>query len=79
MTRRPVVAVWHWWPVFVARCQVRSLWEGLPGPWPVKAALCVACLAIPGPQDELLLLAVTAAFRVWRGRGAGATRGRPCT
>lgn len=60
--------VWHDWHVYCAREWVREAWAGLPGPWWCKALLCAACLAVPGPQDELLLLAVTAACRAWRAR-----------
>ena len=48
-----------WW-VFVLRYEARELWRALPGPWWVKVLLIVATQAIPGPQDELVLLAVVA-------------------
>jgi hypothetical protein len=55
---------------FLASYYVRETWAGLPGPWPVKVALIAACLAIPGPQDEVLLLAVTQFCRARRARKA---------
>ena len=58
------------WPVFVAWFYLRETWRGLPGPWPVKLAIIGACLAIPGPQDEILLLAVTQFFRARKARKA---------
>ncbi len=61
-------AAFHAWPSFLARYYVRQTWQGLPGPWPVKVALLAVCLAIPGPQDELLLLAVTQVCRARRAR-----------
>jgi hypothetical protein len=65
-----IARVWHWWPVYLARFYVRELWRDLPGPWPVKVALVAICLAIPGPQDELLLIALTRVCRAWRKRHA---------
>jgi hypothetical protein len=38
--------------------KVAQLWHALPGPTWVKVALLVVCLAIPGPGDEIALLAV---------------------
>jgi hypothetical protein len=55
-----MVTVWHSWPAFLVRYYLRETWRGLPGPWPVKLALLGVCLAIPGPQDEILLIALTA-------------------
>ncbi len=55
-------AVAGWW-VFVLRYEAREMWRALPGPWWVKVLLIVITQAIPGPQDELVLLAVVAAFR----------------
>lgn len=55
-------AVWH----FV----VKQTWKDLPGPAPVKVALLLICLAIPGPQDELLLIAFTRVCRAYRARQA---------
>lgn len=55
---------WFWGTV--ARFEARRLWQSLPGPWPVKVLLIVLTQAIPGPQDELLLLAVVAGWRAWR-------------
>lgn len=56
-----------WWS-FVLRYEARELWRSLPGPWWVKALLIAVCVAIPGPQDELILLAVVAACRKRRAR-----------
>ena len=57
-----MTAVASWW-VFVLRYEAREMWRALPGPWWVKVLLIVITQAIPGPQDELVLLAVVAAFR----------------
>ena len=51
-----------WW-AYVIRYEAREMWRALPGPWPVKVLLVVACQAIPGPLDEIALLAVVAAVR----------------
>jgi hypothetical protein len=66
--KRTALAAWHAWPVFVVRFYLLETWRGLPGPWPVKLLLIAVCLAIPGPQDEILLLLVTQALRVRRAR-----------
>lgn len=63
-------AAWHSWPAFCARFYARETWRGLPGPWPVKLALMGVCLAVPGPADEIALLAVTQAFRARHARKA---------
>jgi hypothetical protein len=55
-------------PLFLAIYYLRQTWDDLPGPWPVKVALCAICLAIPGPQDELTLIALTRLCRAWRAR-----------
>lgn len=47
---------------------MRQTWDDMPGPAPVKLALVIICLAIPGPQDEILLIAFTRACRAWRKR-----------
>lgn len=52
---------------------IRQTWEDMPGPAPVKIALVAVCVAIPGPQDELLLLALTRVFRAWHQRQATQT------
>jgi hypothetical protein len=56
-----------WWS-YVVWFYAMQLWRSLPGPWPVKVLLLVATQAIPGPLDEIALLAVTGAFRKWRAR-----------
>lgn len=66
-----MTAVWHSWPVYLARYYAKQTWRDMPGPAPVKIALVVACLLIPGPQDELLLIAFTRACRAWRKRKGG--------
>ena len=57
-----MTGVVSWW-AYVIRYEAREMWRGLPGPWPVKVLLVVACQAIPGPLDEIALLAVVAAVR----------------
>jgi hypothetical protein len=59
------LAAW-WW--LVLRYALRDLWDGLPGPWWCKVALVAVCTAIPGGLDEVVLLALTAAWRRWRAR-----------
>jgi hypothetical protein len=59
---------WIWW---WAKGQFRELWEAMPGPWWVKAVIVGACLAIPGPQDEILLILVLKACKVMRARRDG--------
>jgi hypothetical protein len=54
--------------LYAVRTEIRSMWDSLPGPWPVKLALVVACQAIPGPLDEIALVAVVAAWRRYRAR-----------
>ena len=56
-----------WW-LYVARVTAAELWRSRPGPWPVKALLVVACVAIPGPFDEVALVAITAAWRKRKSR-----------
>lgn len=58
-----------WW-AFLARYYARQLWDSLPGPWPVRVLLIGACLAIPGPADEIALAAVVAACRARKRRAA---------
>ena len=57
-----MIAVASWW-AYVVRYEAREAWRALPGPWWCKALLLAACLAIPGPADEVALLAITAALR----------------
>jgi hypothetical protein len=63
-------AIWHAWPVFLARYYVHRTWDDLPGPTWVKALLIVACVAIPGPADELALIGITRICRTWRAHRA---------
>lgn len=58
-------ARWYGLAVWLA---VLQLWRDMPGPWWVKVLLVAVCLAIPGPQDELLLILLTRVFRAWRSR-----------
>ena len=51
-----------WW-VFVVRHEVRELWRALPGPWWCKVALLVVTQVIPGPADDVALLAVLGYLR----------------
>jgi hypothetical protein len=51
-----------WWG-YVLRYEAREMWRALPGPWWVKALLITVCLLIPGPQDEIALALIVAAFR----------------
>ena len=37
--------------------KVAQLWRALPGPTWAKVLLIALCLAIPGPADELILIA----------------------
>ena len=50
--------------------EAREMYRALPGPHWVKIGIIAACFAIPGPQDELLLLAILAACRYIRYRKA---------
>jgi hypothetical protein len=48
--------------------EAREMYRSLPGPHWVKVAIIAACLAIPGPQDEILLLVIVGACRYIRSR-----------
>jgi hypothetical protein len=65
-----MIATWpSWrWPAYVVADFIRDTYRSLPGPWWCKAMLVAICLAIPGPQDELLLLAIVAISRRIRAR-----------
>lgn len=52
---------------WVAR-KLRGLWDALPGPTWVKVALLVGCLLIPGPGDEIALVAIAGALAVRKAR-----------
>lgn len=61
------LAVWY---IVAAYMTVRSGWLTLPGPWPVKLALGIViaailggCLLIPGPADELAVMALLGLFK----------------
>jgi hypothetical protein len=56
------------WAWFLVRFYAVRLWRDLPGPWPVKVVLIVACVAIPGPFDEVALVALPRVCRAWRNR-----------
>lgn len=66
--RALALRAWHSWPVYCARDLLVSLWNGLPGPWPVKVLLILACQLIPGGFDEWALIMVTAAWRRYHAR-----------
>lgn len=57
-----VIGVIGWW-AYVVRYEAREMWRALPGPWPVKVLLIIACQAIPGPFDEVAVIAIAAARR----------------
>jgi hypothetical protein len=66
------------WYALAAWCAMLQTWHDMPGPWWVKVALVAVCLAIPGPQDEILLILLTRVFRAWRARqSASLTTTRP--
>jgi hypothetical protein len=67
-----MTSLWHAWPVFLVRYYVKQTWDDLPGPWWIKVGLVVVCLAIPGPQDEIALIALTRICRAWRIRQSAA-------
>ena len=74
--RKPVCVVrgvWDAWPVFLARHYAREAWDGLPGPWPVKVVLLVACQFIPGGFDEWALIVLTQAVRRYKAKRAAST------
>lgn len=56
------------WYAFVLLHEAREMWSALPGPWPVKVAICLACLAIPGGFDEIALFAVLRILKARRER-----------
>lgn len=56
-----VTAIKGNWYVVALWATVRQFWASLPGPWYVKILICLlflACLAIPGPFDEIALAAL---------------------
>jgi hypothetical protein len=57
--------------IFALIFYARQTFNDLPGPRWVKVALVVICLAIPGPQDEIMLILITRACRAYRQRKAG--------
>jgi len=54
------IAYFWFWAVFYA---LKSVWDDLPGPLPVKVLLIIACTLVPGPWDEIVLLAMIAVIR----------------
>ena len=48
--------------------EAREMYRALPGPHWVKVGIIAVCFAIPGPQDEILLVAILAACRYFRYR-----------
>lgn len=59
------------WLAWYLRLMMRELWDSIPGPWPVKVAVCLvllACLAIPGPVDEALVIGAIKGFAYLRKR-----------
>lgn len=54
---------WYW---FLAKHYAREMWQSLPGPWYVKVLLVVVCQVIPGPLDEVALIAISQAWRRYR-------------
>lgn len=64
-----LAALARWW-AWLAWHYTRQAWDALPGPWPVKTALIIGCLLIPGPADELALAAIVAACRARKARRA---------
>ena len=72
-TLSPIYWASYRWPITLTREWVKDTWDSLPGPRWLRVALIVVCLAIPGPQDELLLLAILAASRAIRKRRANST------
>lgn len=50
---------------------MKKLFMSLPGPVWVKAILIVLCIAIPGPLDEIVLVALPVVCRKLRARRAG--------
>jgi hypothetical protein len=65
--RAELISLARWW-AFLACRFARQTWDSLPGPWPVRVLLISACLAIPGPADELALAAVVAVCRARKAR-----------
>ncbi len=63
----PIPDIPSWYALWLRKA-VKDTYNGLPGPWWCKVLLIVICLAIPGPQDEILLIAVTAIYRAYRAR-----------
>jgi hypothetical protein len=56
------------WYAYCLWYYTKQTYNDLPGPHVVKILLVAICIAIPGPQDEILLLALTRACRAWRKR-----------
>jgi hypothetical protein len=58
------------WILWSLRGWLRELWRDIPGPLPVKVivmAVILACLAIPGPADEIGVILLVRGL-AWLGR-----------
>jgi hypothetical protein len=51
-----------------ARKHVTALWQALPGPTWAKVITVAVCLAIPGPLDEIAVVAVAGFLAVRKAR-----------
>jgi hypothetical protein len=51
---------WYWAWIKVT---ARTLWDSLPGPWPVKIMLLIATQLIVGPFDEIALIGGPVIYR----------------
>lgn len=51
-----------------ARRHVTALWQALPGPTWAKVITVALCLAIPGPLDEIAVVAVAGFLAVRKAR-----------
>jgi hypothetical protein len=47
---------------------IKLTWDSMPGPVWVKVLLVTACVAMLGPQDEIVLMAILALCRRIRAR-----------
>lgn len=61
------------WLLWSAQQFLKELWLSIPGPLWVKLIICailLACLAIPGPFDEMFIIALIKAGHKYRTRRA---------